>query len=366
MSQVNTRGMHCGHCRLKINRYDDQIKCVSCEEVLHLKCASVSIEKFHDMNREKTVEQWLCVSCANSKPVNEDTKSDPSEVSQKKNNDLSKCQGEDHTNSNSSCHGCNEIDSLREEIIKLNKTINLQSTVISDMREEFLNQISEFKNLLYKLNFNRNEVHTQNVKNDKTENVVSLHTDKITNSNATVSTQRQQSQHRAIKKTYSEMTKSASSTQSSRGKVVHVPASEPITTPQSAADKSSGDGFQEVARRKRRQSNIVVGSGKTSDDGFMGIKNKLWMFVGRVASGTTSEMILQYLRRKYNEESFSCEKLETKTEYSCFKISAPTELREVLEKADSWPQGVVVRKFRFYRKRDDFLGKPSISQTTQN
>ena len=73
------------------------------------------------------------------------------------------------------------------------------------------------------------------------------------------------------------------------------------------------------------------------------------MFLSRLAPDTPCDDIVQYAKNTLNVV-VKCEKLRTKFDnYSSFKVDAVCDDPSMLYKSESWPQGVLVRKF--YVKR---------------
>lgn len=76
------------------------------------------------------------------------------------------------------------------------------------------------------------------------------------------------------------------------------------------------------------------------------------------------EAVLEYLGGRYGSNDFTCERLESKSEYPSFKVSAPMEFKDQIEKPESWPGGVIVRRFRF--KRGTFLSERVLKPKIDN
>lgn len=120
------------------------------------------------------------------------------------------------------------------------------------------------------------------------------------------------------------------------------------------------DGFTRVQTRKKRwrAKNTVTGTRPIDNSATLkATEKRMWLFVGRTCANTTEDRVLKYLNEVHKSEDFTCERLETKsTNYPCFKVSAPIQLKEAMESADSWPDGVVVRRFDFHSGRNRKAG----------
>ena len=62
-------------------------------------------------------------------------------------------------------------------------------------------------------------------------------------------------------------------------------------------------------------------------------------------------MWLDYLHASFPDDNFVIEKLNSKGDYSSFKIGAPIKLLEELSLGEFWPKGVHVRRFNFFGNR---------------
>lgn len=109
----------------------------------------------------------------------------------------------------------------------------------------------------------------------------------------------------------------------------------------------SEDGFIPVKSRRRRKPVVVGCRSDSVTEHFSGVERKLWLFVGRTSVDTTQEAILSYLKSSFNSDDFTCNRLDARSDYPCFKVSAPFSLKAQLESPDIWPAGVVVRRFNF-------------------
>lgn len=57
------RGIQCSDCDLKIDRYDDSIKCLKCKNNYHSKCVFPSMENYLKLRDENKLNQWICETC---------------------------------------------------------------------------------------------------------------------------------------------------------------------------------------------------------------------------------------------------------------------------------------------------------------
>lgn len=89
-----------------------------------------------------------------------------------------------------------------------------------------------------------------------------------------------------------------------------------------------------------------------SQASFGSVPKRTWLYVGRVAESVDEAQIENHLKMKFPEGQFQVESLE-KNEHSTgksFKVGANIELLEELYEPNIWPQGIIVKQFRFFRK----------------
>ena len=116
-------------------------------------------------------------------------------------------------------------------------------------------------------------------------------------------------------------------------------------------NKNGKDGFKVVTSQKRRKSRSIIGTGGDKDtQNFSGVEKKLWFCIRRTHPKTQEENILEYLRKNSSDGiTFTCEKVESKSQYPVFKVSAPFSEKERIYDSGFWPPGVQVSRFYFPR-----------------
>lgn len=112
---------------------------------------------------------------------------------------------------------------------------------------------------------------------------------------------------------------------------------------------------KEITSRKiiKNKTKVVFGSGsqKSTKSGFTAVTRRIWLYVGRATPGTTVDNMKALLEEKFPENDFIVEKLpkwKNGTTES-FKIGADFELYDTLFEGDTWPQGTLVKRYRFFR-----------------
>ena len=79
---------------------------------------------------------------------------------------------------------------------------------------------------------------------------------------------------------------------------------------------------------------------------------KFTSFVSKLAPGTTTEDLLDYLKSTFGESNtFKIDELKVQSqEYCSFKVETDPTLQNTILDLKNWPKGVVVKKFKFFRQ----------------
>ena len=111
----------------------------------------------------------------------------------------------------------------------------------------------------------------------------------------------------------------------------------------SASSDVSDDGFHLVARKKKQKPIIGTSRQETSLRVSNGCHTSV--FISRLESNTTEDDIVKFVEDSL-KLTVSCTKLETKhSGYASFRVNAICDNPSVLYDSNTWPQGVLVRKF---------------------
>lgn len=106
-----------------------------------------------------------------------------------------------------------------------------------------------------------------------------------------------------------------------------------------------------------RQRNLITGTAEAgnqaSDVSFASAVRRAWLYVGRVNPQVTKEDVNRYLEQKFAGRSFIVEMLPKRDSANsiAFKVAADMEILDDLNKPETWPKGVQVKRFRFFRER---------------
>lgn len=137
-----------------------------------------------------------------------------------------------------------------------------------------------------------------------------------------------------------------------------------------SCDEGEEEGFRVVQRRKnRRPFKKRLGTGRnTCEDentGFIGVERKAWLYISRVRSHVTADMVKEYILKKPDFENELVEVQEmsqpnSRSQYKSFLVKAPLSKKDELYQPEFWPLNVGIKRFSFhlydkYRPAGDFL-----------
>lgn len=97
--------------------------------------------------------------------------------------------------------------------------------------------------------------------------------------------------------------------------------------------------------------NQIVGAAESGVRSFAGVARRAWFYVGRVKTEATAEDVGEYLGSKFCGRSFDVQMLPKRADSNSvsFRVGADVELMDKLSEPATWPCGVVVRRYRFFR-----------------
>lgn len=121
-----------------------------------------------------------------------------------------------------------------------------------------------------------------------------------------------------------------------------------VLGPKSAGDSSAPAG-QSAARK------AIMGSRKlqSSTISAANIPKKTSVFVSKLDRQVTADDLHLYLKSTFgNDQDFVVEEQKVRTgEYRAFRVRAGLELLSDLLSSSNWPEGVLIKKFHFFRSR---------------
>ena len=113
--------------------------------------------------------------------------------------------------------------------------------------------------------------------------------------------------------------------------------------------RKDSDGFITVVSRSKRRQNIE--GTRELDDGFLKCAKKMSdLYVGRCDVDIQPNTIVDYVKNEFKINVIECLELDTKIRFSkAFKLTVELNDRNKLLDLESWPKGIIVRKF--YNRR---------------
>ena len=104
-----------------------------------------------------------------------------------------------------------------------------------------------------------------------------------------------------------------------------------------------------IQSRRPRQG---LRSGK-EDENLQAAERKAWLYIGKLKKNTTSDTVTRYLERNGIQGETTCEELHTLGDKKAFKVGFPFHHLKEAELPEFWPQGIIVRRFRFRKSHRD-------------
>mgnify|MGYP003623289658 FL=1 len=99
--------------------------------------------------------------------------------------------------------------------------------------------------------------------------------------------------------------------------------------------------------------NRVVGTGKDEEDKLQAAIRTAWIYVGRLKETTTSEILKNYMTKRGIPQIIECQQLDSRSRNKSFKVRIPFQYLETINEPQFWPEGVIVRRFRFQSPRGE-------------
>ena len=106
-----------------------------------------------------------------------------------------------------------------------------------------------------------------------------------------------------------------------------------------------------IVNSKARKLNFATGKRKTNEKLlFKGAERCIDIYIGRCSENVTPEMLEDYMKTDLNIQLRKCQQLSTKVPYSsAFKVTVNDNYKNIMLDPESWPEGVICR--RFYTNR---------------
>lgn len=138
---------------------------------------------------------------------------------------------------------------------------------------------------------------------------------------------------------------------------------------------SSGDTIMESPRKEKQKNvrqninrkrevslndtknQIIIGKSKKQekDDEILAAPKRLWLYVGRLKPKLKPNHLNNFLSKHLPNRQFTVEELRSDNNSSSFKVGADWDLQETLYSESFWPEGILIKRFRFSRPQN--IGK---------
>jgi hypothetical protein len=178
-------------------------------------------------------------------------------------------------------------------------------------------------------------------KSDSSVSTVITNVDKANTKNSQIEIIKQQSDLPGKAESWKE-----NPNKSEKGQQKHSKKTEKAKTPQ--VKKRQRTDFQ-IKGTDNAQNSV---DSTTEDPGFSAPERKIWLHISRCKSDTTIDQVNSHLHKKWPQLAFEVEKLQSKGSNSSFKVSTQydKELLTLFYTPSNWPEGVVIKQFRFFRR----------------
>lgn len=130
-----------------------------------------------------------------------------------------------------------------------------------------------------------------------------------------------------------------------------------LKTATSIGNDSSGAGGRKLQSTSQasaganKQKTVTTIKGTGAENQLLKSTNRrAWIYVGKVDKNCDEDRLLEFLRAKFVGRSFSVEKISKEEHGSnAFKVGFNFELLEEITTESFWPNGIIIRRFRFFR-----------------
>lgn len=337
-------------CNKSIARHGDYVECsANSEHVFHVECAPLSVEEWMNGRQDGSLKRWLCGQCrpnerevygVNMHPNYEQVINDFLNS-----NDFKKIVQKSSAAVISATNAAvselkSQITELRNENKILYEKLDMFLQQQEDITQKYLLEKHEKENVTKeKISGTVNKqtpkqqqpTYVETVRNNPIQNKEKGKNKQNVSSNG--SQQGQENSSRQTRELGGSRVSEVATGQVHGGQVQEHAATE-------------NDAQFTVVGRKRRNKNIIRGS--KSGCKLLGAERRAWLFIGRIKGKETSEReLLEYLEEEGLQQQISCKKLNSTEWYSNFKIGIPFDMLEKINKAEYWPENVIVRRFNF-------------------
>lgn len=352
-------------CNVKLDKYDDRIKCVRCSENVHIKCVNLAIQEYQKLNESDALKTWKCPDCVDNVTDDNATAADGgSDHASGKSTDLLALILTKINliadKSDASCNCSRLVQNLIDENKKLSSLVRSQTKILNEMQVEFRDKISDLEKKIAVLESTKPALVSKDTELSRFvingENQSKTDDDVVgLGSNEGSRIPREMSSPSA---TYAGMAGASTSKvavrpakQSNARRGAHPAMQDGNARCESYNDNDNTDGafIPVISRRQKRAPNVVVGSRETNGASLKAVPPVGYVHVYRLDPGTSEGAVGEYLKQFIPD--CKCEILNSKHPdvYSSFKITVPLNDVDKVMNPDVWPVGTRVNRY-FHRR----------------
>lgn len=311
----------CGTCMNDLTDDSNSVKCDSCHNRTHKKCAGLTQAELNNLKRPNCKLMWLCGDC---KPK------------------------------------LKRLETIEDELSKLTNKVDMIVNLLSIQEnlsiEERIRNVISAELRAFETNIE------EKVLSRMSQNIHPAITAKNDTQRGSTEAQEEEPKHVAIvkeKETSTEVTKTDVQEGNQHGEPiirgdseqnVQEASREPDTAIEPDGDHGENAWSNVVQRQARKRTRIT---GNKPDNSLRAAERIGWLYVGKLHSATTSEELRNYLTRNGVQEVRECIQLETKGTNKAFRVGIPFADLNRVNLPDFWPKDVLVRQYLFRgRKRN--------------
>lgn len=101
--------------------------------------------------------------------------------------------------------------------------------------------------------------------------------------------------------------------------------------------------------KSRNQKECTIQGSSEEQNEIAVADRKLWIYVGKLHANTTPEKLSQFLNKKFPNNFFDVNPLRSGSTSTSFRVGADFSLKDKLYAEETWPKGVLVKRFKFFR-----------------
>jgi hypothetical protein len=120
--------------------------------------------------------------------------------------------------------------------------------------------------------------------------------------------------------------------------------------------------WTDVVRKKRNYQNSQTIRGKAKSLNLSAAPRKIYIYAGHFELNTEEKAILEHLQTIFPQKQFQVERLPRRENAKsvAFKVTADYDLLQQMNNEEICPEGVLIKRFIFFSKREHGANKSAI------